>query len=89
MQRGLMLPVAIFQGTTLKHVIGKGGRTLQRLHALSRTLIGVVDWSEETSILHIYSRREGQNIVRHFLSCLQEEFYGVWGEIERALGDSG
>ena len=27
-----------------KHVIGKGGRTLQRLQALSGTLVGVVDW---------------------------------------------
>ena len=70
-----------------KHVIGKGGRTLQRLQALSGTLIGVVDWSKDTSIVHIYGRREGQNIVQHFLSCLQEEFYGVLGALERALGD--
>ena len=72
-----------------KHVIGKGGRTLQRLQALSGTLIGVVDRSEQTSIVHIYGRREGQNIVRHFLACLQEEFYGVLGALERALGNSG
>ena len=55
-----------------KHVIGKGGRTLQRLQALLGTLIGVVDWSEETSIVHIYCHREGQNTMRHFLACLQE-----------------
>ena len=71
-----------------KHVIGKGGRTLQRLQALSGTLIGVVDCSNGTCIVHIYGRREGHNIVRHFLSCLQEEFYGVLGALERALGDS-
>ena len=72
-----------------KHVIGKGGRTLQRLQALSGTLIGVVDWSEDTSIVQIYGHREGHNIVRHFLSCLQEDFYGVLGALERALGVSG
>ena len=61
-----------------KHVIGKDGRNLQRLQALLGTLIGVVDWSKDTSIVHIYGRREGQNIVRHFLSCLQGSSMGFW-----------
>ena len=89
MQRGLMPPIAVFRGDDTTHVIGNGGRTLQRLQALSGTLIGVVDWSEDTSKVHIYGRREGQNIVRHFLSRLKEEFYGVLGMLEYALGDSG
>ena len=72
-----------------KHLIGKGGHTFQLLRALSGTLIGVVDWSEGISIVHIYGRREGHNIVRNFLSCLQEDFYGVLGVLERALGVSG
>ena len=72
-----------------KHLIGKGGRTLQCLQVLSGTLIGVVDQSNGNSLIQIYGRCEGRNIVRHFLSCLQEGFYGVLGVLERALGDSG
>ena len=36
-------------------MIGKGDRTLQRLLALLRALIRVVDWSKDTSIVHILS----------------------------------
>ena len=72
-----------------KHVIGKGGRMLQHLQALSGTLPGVVDWSEGTSAVRRYGRHEGRNIARHFLSYLQEGCYGVLGALQRVLGDSG
>ena len=70
-------------------MIGKDGRTLQRLQALSGTLIGVVDQPSGNSLVQIYGRREGQNIVRHLLSCLQEGFYGVLGALERVFSVSG
>ena len=86
---GIEIAMCTIPGGDAKHVIGKSGRTLQRLQALSRTLIGVVDQSTGNSLIQIYGRREGRNIVRHFLSCLQEGFYGVLGALERALADSG
>lgn len=76
-------------GKDAKHVIGKCGRTLQRLQALSGMLFGVVDQSNVTPLVQIYSHHKGRNIVWHFLSCLQEEFHGVLGALERALGDLG
>ena len=57
--------------------------------ALSGTLIGVVDQPNGNSLIQIYDRHEERNIVRHFLLCFQEGFYGVLGALERALGDSG
>ena len=62
---------------------------LPRLQALLGPLIGVVDQPNDNSLTQIYGRREGRNTVRHFLSCLQEGFYGVLGALEQALGDSG
>ena len=76
-------------GGDAKHVIGKDGRTLQRLQVLSGTLIGVVNQPSGNSLVQIYGRREGQNIVRNFLSCLQEGFYGVLGVLEHVFGVSG
>ena len=62
---------------------------MQRLQVLSRTLIGVVNKPNGASIVGVYVRCEGQYTIRHFLSFLQEDFYGVLGAFERALGDSG
>ena len=37
-----------------------------------------------TSLVQIYGHHERRDIVRHFLSCSQECFYGVLGALERA-----
>ena len=86
---GIEIAFSTIPGGDAKHVIGKDGRTLQRLQALLGTLIGVVDQPSGNSLVQIYGRREGQNIVRHFLSCLQEGFYGVLGALERVFSVSG
>ena len=76
--KGIENALCIIPGEDAEHVIEKGGRTLQYLQVLSGTLIGVVDQSNGTSLVQMYGRRKGRNIVHHFLSCLKEEFYGVW-----------
>ena len=86
---GIEIAFCTIPGGDAKHVIGKDGCTLQRLQALLGTLIGVVDQPSGNSLVQIYGRREGQNIVRHFLSCLQEGFYGVLGALERVFSVSG
>ena len=50
--------------------------------ALSGTLIEVVDQPNGDFLIQIYDRHGGRNIVRHFLLCLQEGFYGVLGALE-------
>ena len=71
---GIDAPHCIILRDYAKHVTGKSGCALQCLQAISGTLIGVVDWSKDTSTVHIYGRHEGQYNLWHFLSCLQEDF---------------
>ena len=73
----------------IKHFIGKGGRHLKRLEALSGTFIGVFDSVKGGADVHIYGPREGIAMVQHVLACMDDEFYTVLSSLERALGSLG
>ena len=61
--KGIDVACCIILRDEARHRKRKGGHTLQGLQAHSGTLMGVVDWSEDTSIVYIYGSCEGQNLV--------------------------
>ena len=72
--------------SAIKHFIGKSGRHLWSLEALSGTFIRVVDSEKSGAHLHIYGPCEGITIVLHVLGCVSEGFYTFCLPLRERLG---
>lgn len=73
----------------IKHFIGKCGRYLRRLEALSGAFIGVVDSVKYGADAYIYGPREGVAMLLHVFACTHEGFYTVLSSLEWAFMSLG